>query len=374
MEIITDVSVRTIEVPLDSPVWLGGYAVEKRDYCFVEITASNGLKGHALTFARGGELASAVVKNVVPVVMGKNPNFIEQLWDEAYQKIRLNGQQGLLMRALSIVDLALWDLKGKKYGAPLYQLLGGHSASKPILMAGGYYAPGKNTDDLCREFESYVDEGYSHLKMMVGGASMQEDLQRFVTVRKALPPQVELAIDANGYWTDQKAVLRWVQEVLDLGCEIAFVEEPLPPENREGLSWLRDKLPVPIASGEFVAGRWAFKEMITRQCMDIVRADTTLCGGITEWRRIASLAASWNLTVIPHYFASMHLHPALAFPSTAMIEVVSQKGKNSSFALLAGESYVMREGIAYPKDLPGLGLSINSELLDQYTTQKLTSA
>ena len=370
MEIVKNIKVSTINIPLDHPVWLGSYSVSSREYCLVEVITNHDRIGYGLAFTRGGDLSTAILKNIAPFVIGEHVNQIEEIWEKAYIGNRLNGRQGLFMRALSLVDLALWDLKGKKANMPLYELLGGYKNSVPVLMAGGYYAPNKDITQLCQEYEEYVEQGYNHLKLMVGGASMEEDYQRFVALRKFLPDDVSLAIDTNGSWTDLHEIARWINRAENEGCYLSFIEEPLPPENKEGLSLLRNKIHAKIAMGEFLAGRWEFLDIMNRQVVDVVRADTTLCGGITEWKRIASLAATHNLKLFPHYYASIHLNVALAFPNVEMIEVVSTKGKNSSFSLIAGESYSIQNGVATTKDLPGLGLTIDNELVKFYLTKE----
>jgi len=154
---------------------------------------------------------------------------------------------------------------------------------------------------------------------------------------------------------------------------LAFVEEPLPPENRAGLAWLRNASPAPLAVGEFLSGRWTFLEYLNEKCMDVVRADATLCGGISEWKRIAALASAWNLPVIPHYFSSIHFHPAMALPGCPMIETVSPELKNSSFHLIAGRSHRLENGMAYPRNRPGLGLELDQEFISRHTTLERTA-
>jgi len=270
------------------------------------------------------------------------------------------------MRAISLVDLALWDLKAKRLDSPLHRVLGGWATSIPVMMAGGYYHKETGLPELCQEFREYAEEGFRHLKMIVGGASMQEDLERFRAVRQMLPSQVTLGVDANGAWNDPKAVLRWIREAAAVGGGLEFVEEPLPPENRTGLAWLREGSPVPLAVGEFLSGRWTFAEYLQQGCMDIVRADATLCGGISEWRKIAGLANAFNKPLMPHYFSSLHLHLALALPGCTRIEVVSPKGNNSSFHRIAGQSYRLENGNAHSLERPGLGLKLDEELIRTY--------
>ncbi|MBP1993849.1 mandelate racemase/muconate lactonizing enzyme family protein [Paenibacillus eucommiae] len=372
-ETIRSITARTLVVPLEQPVWIGGYAVLKREYCLVEITTTMERKGYSLGFTRGGDLSSAITREIAPHIMKCNIDDTEKIWEIMYNSQKLNGRQGFLMRALSLVDIALWDLKAKKAGLPLHTLLGGYRESIQLLMAGGYYAENKGLDQLCEEFTGYVEQGFKHLKLMVGGVSMEEDLERFIALRKCLPDSISLGIDANGAWQDVKAVKRWIEKAESATSGISFVEEPLPPEQMEAISWLRNNLSVPIAVGEFLAGRWTFKQYISSGCMDIVRADATLCGGITEWRRIAALADSYNLSSFPHYFSSIHFHLGMAFPGCKMIEVVSKENRNSSFHLIAGASYELRDGVAYPNHLPGLGLTIDSLFVEAHTAKLVST-
>jgi len=367
---IENLTVRNIVVPLDNPVWLGGAAISEREYCLVELTASGGLTGQALAFTRGADLTNIITHQLAPIILQQPYEQVERLWESLYQGVRLNGRQGAYMRAISLVDIALWDMKAKQCGIPLHQMLGGYNASVPVMMAGGYYRTGKGIDELCEEFRQYVEQGYRHLKLVVGGATMEEDLARFIAVRNSLPSHIGLGVDVNGAWNDPKAILRWIERANGETAGLSFIEEPLPPEHRSGMKWLRNASPVPIAVGEFISGKWTFHDYMKEGCMDIVRADATLCGGITEWRKIAALANAWNLPLIPHYFSAIHFHLAMALPGSSMIEVVSTAGRNSSFGLIAGCSYEMKNGEAFPSGLPGLGLQMDIEFIHAHTTQE----
>ncbi|WP_158560637.1 mandelate racemase/muconate lactonizing enzyme family protein [Paenibacillus contaminans] len=367
---IEHLTVRNIVVPLDNPVWLGGAAISEREYCLVELTASGGLTGHALAFTRGADLTTIIAQHLAPIILQQPFEQVERLWESMYQGVRLNGRQGAYMRAISLVDIAIWDLKAKQNGIPLHRLLGGFNTSVPVLMAGGYYRADKGIDELCEEFGQYAEQGFRHLKLVVGGASMEEDLARFIAVRNSLPGQVELGVDANGAWNDPKAILRWMERANGETAGLSFIEEPLPPEQRADLAWLRNASPVPVAVGEFIAGKWTFLDYMREGCMDIVRADATLCGGITEWRKIAALANAWNLPLFPHYFSAIHFHLAMALPGSRMIEVVSTAGRNSSFGLIAGCSYEMKNGEAFSLGLPGLGLQPDMEFIQAHTTHE----
>lgn len=374
MERIQRIDATTIRIPLNMPVRVGGYSVHAREYCLVEVVADSGRIGHALALTRGGDLAGAVINNIAPLLVGQDADRVEFLWHTAYENTRLIGGQGLLMRALSLTDIALWDLKAKLWGAPLYRLLGGYRESVPMLMAGGYYADGKGLRELVREYERYAEDGYRHMKLMVGGASMEEDLERYVAVRNELPAAITLGVDANGCWTDAKSALRWVNDAeRRTNVPLSFLEEPLPPVMRQETAWLCERTEVPLAIGEFLAGRWAFRDWIEAGAVNILRADVTLCGGISEWKRIASLAQAGNLTILPHYFPSLHIHMAAALPGCDRVETVSAEGRNSSFHLIAGRSYELRDGQAYPRPAPGLGLELDPEVLAAYTVRQMTS-
>lgn len=372
-EFIHSVVARKVEIPLEVPLWIGGSQIVKRDYCLIEVTTTWERKGYAIGFGRGADLSAIIVEQIVPQIMKYPVDQIEKIWEVMYDSQRLNGRQGLIMRAISLMDIALWDLKAKKANLPLHSLLGGYRESIPLLMAGGYYAADKDLGKLQEEFMGYVDQGFKHLKLMVGGATMEEDLLRFTTLRKCLPESVSLGVDANGAWQDAKAVKRWIEKAGQEAGGLAFIEEPLPPEQMEQISWLCGQVDVPLAVGEFLAGRWTFKQYISSGCMDIVRADATLCGGITEWKRIAALASAFNLSLLPHYFASIHIHLGLALPGVKMIEVVSTEGRNSNYQLITGTGFTQRDGMAFPLDTPGLGLTIDPILLDQYTCKIRTT-
>lgn len=370
METIAEIVARQLEVALDVPLWVGGYAIVKRDYCHLTLRTNEGRCGYALAFSRGRQLASVAGELAARRTLGCEPWENEKIWDEMYKDSRLNGRQGLLMRAVSLVDLALWDLKAKRVGMPVHRLLGGYRSAVPVLMAGGYYRKDKGPDELVEEFRQYAARGFRHLKLMVGGASMREDLARFVAVRRALPDHVELGVDANGSWEDAWAVRRWIEEAQAAGGPLSFVEEPLPPEQTAGMRWLREHGSARVASGEFVAGRWAFKELIDGQAVDIVRADATLCGGITEWKRILALCETAHVPVIPHYYPSIHVHLAAAFPGCGMIETVDSAGNNSSTSLLMGCTYTLRDGCAAVGTAPGFGYEQDESLIRASTVQE----
>ena len=374
VDLIARIEASLIVVPLETPVWLGGAAVRERQYCMVRVRSEGGAEGVALGFTRNADLAGMIIHQLAPELVGQPAEHVEALWESMYRAVSLNGRQGAFMRAISLVDIALWDLKAKLAGLPLHRLLGGYRASMPVMMAGGYYRSDKGSAELCEEFLEYAGEGFTRLKLIVGGASMDEDLDRFIAVRDALPDHIALGVDSNGAWQDPKCVLKWIKRADARGASgagLAFVEEPLPPEQRDQLAWLREHSPVPLAVGEFIAGRWTFAEYIHGGCLDRVRADATLCGGISEWRKIAALANAANLPLMPHYFASIHVHPALALPGCDMIEVVSTRGLNSSFHLLMGHAYELKAGHAYPLDAPGLGLTPDEDAIAAHTVKSL---
>lgn len=373
LDTIEQVTARQIVVPLHKTVWLGGYTVSQREYCLIELETKSGAKGHALAFTRGADLAGIAIRQLSPVLLRQSVESPERLWEQMYQAVRLNGRQGALMRAISLLDIAVWDVLAKRAYMPLHRLLGGYRDTVPVMMAGGYYGERKGIPELCEEFQQYVEQGFKRLKLVVGGASMEEDLARFIAVRNSVPKEIELGVDANGAWNDPKAVRRWIEKADKETNGLSFVEEPLPPEQKPDLARLREAVTVPLAVGEFLAGRWTFREYMEAGCIDYVRADATLCGGISEWRKIAALASAWNIPLMPHYFASIHLHPALALPGCRSIEVVSAEGRNSSFHLLAGRSYEQKQGEAHPLNAPGLGLSLDEEFIAVHTTSVVST-
>jgi L-alanine-DL-glutamate epimerase-like enolase superfamily enzyme len=222
------------------------------------------------------------------------------------------------MRAISAIDIALWDLLGKMAGLPLYRLLGGWADTVPAYASGGYYRPGDPLDNIREEMASYKAMGFTDYKMKVGGAPFEVDVARVRAAREAIGSSGRLALDANNAWRWPHEAIRFARAVES--DDIWWLEEPLSPEDIAGHAEIARTLEMPVATGEIHATRWDFRDMITQQAADILQPDAGVLGGITEWLKVAHTAASFNLPVAPHWHANLHVHLAAAVHNCITVE------------------------------------------------------
>src|SRR5690606_27602190 len=322
MPIIESVSVCVARVPLSNPVTFSTRRVTAREYCLIRIRSTEGHEGLGYCYAvnSAGRLLSVAATEVLAgQLIGQDSHRVEGLWSEMYQDALLLGRAGAVMRALSAVDTALWDLNARSAGLPLYRLLGAGVLDRvPGYASGGYYWPGKTPDKLAEEMAGYVSEGFKAVKMKVGLESVANERKRIQAVREAIGDDVRLMLDANNAWKDLPTALEYAR------CFEPYnpfwLEEPFSPDDIDNHARLAKATPITIATGEVEARRWRFKDLITTGATTLLQTDATVCGGITEWKRIAATAASHGLMVEPHAWHDVHIHLVAATPNTTYVE------------------------------------------------------
>ncbi len=233
-------------------------------------------------------------------LLGEDPLRVGYLWDKLYMGgTRKPVAKGEYIAAMSAVDNALWDLVGKALGQPVWKLAGGVQSRVKAYAAGGYYAEGKGLKELAAELEGYAKAGFRAVKMKVGwpGVTLRQDAERVRAVRDAIGPDVELMIDANNGW-DAPTALRFARLVERY--DPYWFEEPVPADDLRGGAQLVAALDIPIASGENEFTRWGARDLIEAQAADIIQLDPNLCGGISEWLKIAAIASAYHLKMAPH--------------------------------------------------------------------------
>jgi len=306
----------------------------KRTAHLVELSTDEGLTGWGECFG-GGDIAfanKAIVERVIqPMILGMDPLAREVIWHKVYNLMRDHGQKGMPLQALSGVDIALWDLAGKVHGVPLYRLLGG--AFRDRIEVYGYGMMLQRVPDLKQRFaaESAAirDAGYGAMKMKIG-IDPKTDIGLVETVRNAIGDGTGLMVDANHAYTAREAIPLG-RELERLG--VAWFEEPVAPEDRQGYRDLCLALDMPIAGGEGEFTRWGFRDLIRERCVDVLQPEVCGLGGITEYLKVRALAESHFLPIVNHVWGSavavatnMHLLAALpdlpgsAHPVQPMLE------------------------------------------------------
>src|SRR3954453_2882067 len=286
-----------------------------RGSLFVHIKTASGQEGLAPGLALSREIIHRVLK---PGLVGQYPLCIEKLWEDMFWRVRGFGRKGVAFCAISSVDIALWDLKAKAFGVPLYRLLGRETGTVPIYGSGGWTS--FNEKELVAEQTGYVERGIPRVKMKVAkdfGKSEAEDLKRLAAVRKAVGDDVEIFVDANnGYYAKQAIAMSRRFEDFN----VRWFEEPVLADDIQGLAEISRATTIPVATGEHEYIKYGFKELIAQGGADILQPDVGRVGGVTEWMKVAHLAHAFNLPVAPHAVQVVHLHLACATPNLRVVE------------------------------------------------------
>ena len=322
----------------------------------------------------------AIVENeFAPLLLGEDPRDTSRLWEVMYNTDRAHfaldrghafpnlGRRGANIQALSGIDVALWDIKAKSLGVPVWQLLGGRRHAKMVCYASGGWAPADKIGDQLKTF--LAKGGYRAVKMRVGSAdgTVAHSVERVKRAREALGPDIDIMCDAHGTWTVAEAK-RFCRQVAD--CNLGWFEEPVAPDDKAGMAEVRAYTDIPIAAGEGEFTRFDFRDLIVGRCVDIIQPDPMLMGGITETMRVDALASAFQVRTAPHLWGSAvgfaaGLHCAVAAVGGFILEY-SAGGGNPLIHELAREKFAARDGYLEVPDRPGLGLTIDDAVVQQY--------
>ena len=346
--------------PLENPFWNSIIRTSSQGWARVEIYTDEGVTGMAPAQAPGSS-RPYIEGLILPKLIGEDPLRTEYLWQIMYMGgTRKPVAKGDYIVAMSAVDNALWDLKGKILNQPLWRLLGGAQDRVWAYAAGGYYQEGKGLRELCAEMEGYVNQGYQAVKMKVGwpGVSLEKDAERVLEVRDAVGPDVALMVDANNAWDANTAIKfgRLIQ-----AYDPYWFEEPVHADDLKGGGKVAAALDVPVASGENEFTRWGFRDLIEFGAAAIIQADPNICGGISEWLKIAALASTNHLPVAPHGHANVGSSCVAAVENGLITE-----NYPSAFLDESVEQVDFRDGYIYMTERPGLGINWNEELIQRH--------
>jgi L-alanine-DL-glutamate epimerase-like enolase superfamily enzyme len=364
---IVSVEARTVSIPLDQPTSFSTRQVLARDYTLVRVRTADGHQG--IGFCYGGSRAGVLVTHAVrelfrETLVGQSALRVEGLWQDMYRDSLLHGRAGSTMRALSILDVALWDRNARAAGLPLAQYLGASARDTvPAYASGGYYLEGKTAQMLGDEMAGYVALGFKAVKMKVGRHGLKEEEARIRAAREAIGDDVLLMLDANNAWSDLPTALGYMQRFEPY--KPYWIEEPFSPDDIENHAQLARRTPVAVATGEIEAGRWRHQELLEKRAAMILQSDAAVCGGISEWRRIASMAAGFGVTMCPHWFHDLHVHLVAATPNAGFVEYFSDD-RVLNFRRLVDTQLEFADGKLVVPRTPGLGFGFDDAAVDRY--------
>jgi L-alanine-DL-glutamate epimerase-like enolase superfamily enzyme len=313
--------------------------------------------GYTYTVGAGGVAVAALIeRHLAGLLQGQEAGRVEALWQRMWWALHYGGRGGPVSSAISAVDIALWDLKAKKRGEPLWRLLGGHD---PKVAA---YAGGIDLDfpleQLLRQTDDNLAKGFRAIKMKVGRPKLSEDLARVEAMRRHLGADFPLMVDANMRWTADQAI-RAARGLAER--DVFWLEEPTIPDDVAGHVRIVREGGLPIATGENLHTLWEFQQMIAAGGVTFPEPDVSNCGGITVWMKVAHLAEAFNLPVTSHGVHDIHVHLLAAVPNRSYLEA-------HGFGLERFIAEPMRivEGFATAPERPGHGVELDWTALERH--------
>jgi L-alanine-DL-glutamate epimerase-like enolase superfamily enzyme len=373
---IQAVKATAVRVPVERPTSMSNRLLDKRDYVLVEITAADGTIGIGYTYTgtSGAVLvADAVDELFAPMLVGGNADDIVHHWGRLYQETLMVGRRGAVIRALSAIDLALWDLSGKRRNTSLAALLGAGIERVPAYASGGYYRPdeGEWVQAVRDEIQLNISLGFSDHKIKVGGLSVREDAARVAAAVEEAGPDGRVALDCNNAYRNVMEAIPAIRAFEDAAGQqgLWWVEEPLAADDIEGHAEINRRTATAIATGEIHATRWEFRTLLSQGAADLLQPDVGVLGGVTEWMRVAHAAETFGVPVAPHWHANAHVHVAAAAPNCLAIEYFPLEKDIYNFEHLLEPSTRLQveDGHALVPDRPGLGIELDKATVRKYT-------
>lgn len=313
-EAIQSVTASAYTIATDKPESDGTYQWKKTTLVLVEARAGEQC-GLGYTYA---DLATATLirDTLAESITGLDAMRVPQAWHQMVHAIRNLGRPGIASMAISAVDTALWDLKARLLGLPLVSLLGAARDDVPVYGSGGFTS--YSEAELCRQLAGWAEQGLRQVKMKIG-RDAAADRRRVTAVRKALPDQTALYVDANGAYSCKQAL---AQAEVFAASRVTWFEEPVSSDDLDGLRLLRDRAPagMDIAAGEYGYDHFYFRRMLAAQAVDVLQIDGTRAGGITGFLQAAALAAAFGLEVSAHCAPALHAHPCCSLNNLRPIE------------------------------------------------------
>jgi L-alanine-DL-glutamate epimerase-like enolase superfamily enzyme len=358
-----DASVYT--VPTDAPEADGTLSWDSTTMVLVQVRAG-GVCGTGWTYGSPA-CATVVADKLAGIVRGRDALDVGGAFEAMVRAVRNDGRPGAVGYAISAVDVALWDLKARLLGISLPRLLGGVRAEVPVYGSGGFTA--YDDRQLRDQLSGWaLEQRIPRVKIKVGeswGAAAGRDLERMAQARGVIGPETELFVDANGGY-GRKQAIRIMSAAADL--DIRWFEEPVSSDDLDGLREVRDAVQADVTAGEYGYDLYYFRRMCAAGAVDCLQADVSRCGGITEWLRVAAIAASYGLEISGH--CAPHLHAAVAstVPNLRHLEWFHDHVRIES--MFFDGALDPSGGVVRPDpDAPGLGLTLRTSDAERYRTR-----
>ncbi len=352
----------------------------KGEYIFVEVNTDEGITGWGevtSTYSVANRAVCAVLQQLGDLIAGEDPQYIEKIWHKIFRAFTYMGSRGASANAISGIDIALWDIRGKVLNRPIHELLGG--AVRESIDLYTHPSPGIGPDEAARQtkeivasghqaikfdpFPNHAEEKNGYLSGKMDAANEDEGAAVTEAIRKAAGPDVELLIDAHGRF-DVPTAVRLARRVEQY--KIAWWEEPVPVESAHALKQVREQINIPISIGERLHTRWEFVPVFEQDLTDYIMPDVTWTGGISELKKISTMAEAYYIPVSPHDASGpinvlAGAHVMMTVPNFYRLETA--RYKLNAYDIFIEEPLDIREGRLFMPDAPGLGITMNMDYL-----------
>jgi L-alanine-DL-glutamate epimerase-like enolase superfamily enzyme len=358
---ITSIGSQVVRLPVDEPL-AGGppYFRSHNQFVTLRIATEDGIEGIGATFF-GGALSATLrqaVDQLGEMIIGEDPLRIDTVTQKLRGAAASAGPGGILTLAISAIDMALWDIKGKFFGQSLAAMLGG-LRERVSTYASGALVRAYPVDHLVKAAQLLVKKGFKQMKTQLalpGDTTPEKEAQRARLIRQAVGPDIDLMCDINQRWSTHQAI--------DIGKRVEdvhffWLEDVTVHDDYSGLARVADALITPLAGGECLYGITPFRHMIEAHSVDIIMIDLNRVGGISNWMKVAAMAEAFNLPVVSHLFPEIHVHLVSAIPNGLTVEYMPW-----SFRLFE-EVPVPTNGELLVPTKPGLGLEFSRDI-DRY--------
>jgi L-alanine-DL-glutamate epimerase-like enolase superfamily enzyme len=382
---IVEVRAIPIERKLDKVFCGSTYVIQSRCTLVTEVLLANGVVGQVF----GGDedryqkdVCGLINGRFQELLIGEDAMNVERLWHRMFSDKELGqtnrgihvldmANRAILMQAIAGVDIALWDAIGKSVGVSVSKLLGGFRDKVPVIAIGGYYVRGASESDLRKEVTGYKKAGMYGMKLKVGGLTPADDADRVRLVREAVGSDFIIACDANQAWT--------VSDALDFCVRVKphnvrWFEEPVQwYDQLHGLSLVRTQGGIPVVAGQGEISAYGCRDLLAANAVDALNVDVTIAGGITEWRRVASMASLLNVGMAHHEEPQVALHLLAAIPHGLYVEIFPNPERDPLWFELPEKQPRIEDGYMHVPDAPGLGIPLRGDLIDQHRANVLSA-
>jgi L-alanine-DL-glutamate epimerase-like enolase superfamily enzyme len=347
-----------LSVPLETPIVLGSLTIATRDFVIVRVRTVDGLEGVAYSLTRGAPLDLVINDVLAPKLLGRDALDTALRHDELTRSVVSLGAVGLVGRGISLIDICLWDLKGRLAALPVWKLLGGDRSSSPVIVVAPYADPDEPDDAYAERIAARLGGRYGAIKLypLADPAAMA---RRLAAVRRTLGADVELMVDMAWSWRSVSEAVDAVRSWEDYG--LSWVEDPFPSADWQSIKGLSDAVETRIAAGDEVSVEAHVEALIANRAVDVLRMDATSIGGFSRFAALREQAERAGLQVSPHAYSEIHRHCVFAWPNVGPVEIFLPQSPTWGTARFLEDEMDVTAGsmeIAAPAE-PGLGLHVD---------------